>query len=258
MFATVECKDAQSGVKTFFRDLFSFPEIMFYRVHAPDGDYFYRVVATEYRGQVPLDEISEKLNKLKGSVLFDINIPCDESTGCLEFHPSRLPALLLFNSFTDYIHNLSLPPLKSSLTVFDSDGVYADIIQRAVSLFSKIEVYTKKRSLYESISRKLMDEYGISLLVSDSFSGKAPKSTVILSPGEIPFCDFFGGIIFSLCDTFPPCNCALKGEGIDLPCEYELLRPGGIDKMSFASALYEKCNVQKLGALCCKKLQIIN
>ncbi len=257
MFATVECKDPDSGFTTFFRDLFSLPEITFQRVNVPDGDDFYRVIATQYRGQIPVEAVTQKLNKLKGSVLFDISFPDDEGTRCLEFHPKRLPFLLLFNSFTDYISELGLPAEKSSLTVFDSEGAYVDVIDKAVKLFAKIELYTQRPDLYEQVSARLLDRYGATLIVRDSFSGKAPKSTVILCPDEVPFCNFFQGIIFTLCDNIPPCSCAIIGEGIDLPPVYELLRPHGIDSMSFASALFEKNNVHKLGLLSCRRLRII-
>ena len=171
MFATVEYKDADGGMKTFFRDLFTLPEIIFERQSVPFGEDFYRVTATEYRGQIPLESITEKLYKLKGSVLFDINIPTDEGTRCLEFHPERLPALLLFNSFTDYISSLGLPAVRSSLTIFDSDGIYTDVIHKAVGLFSKIEIYTIKPQLYTETVRELLDCYGISLMIKDRFSG---------------------------------------------------------------------------------------
>lgn len=257
MFATVECKDSENGFRTFFRDLFSLPEIIFQRVTVPGGDDFYRVIATEYRGQAPVEDVTEKLNKLKGSVLFDINFPDEDCTRCLEFHPEKLPKLLLFNSFTDHIVSLHLPAEKSSLTVFDEDGTYTDVMDKAVQLFARIEIYTKRPDLYKKTSERLLDRYGISLIIRDSFSGKAPKSTVILCPDEVPFCNFFQGIIFTLCDNIPPCSCAIIGEGIDLPPVYELLRPHGIDSMSFASALFEKSNVHKLGSLPCRKLRII-
>ena len=257
MFATVECKDSENNFRTFFRDLFSLPEIIFQRVTVPDADDFYRVIATEYRGQMPVTEVAEKLTKLKGSVLFDINFPDEESTRCLEFHPEKLPKLLLFNSFTDYTESLGLPAEKSSLTVFDSEGVYTDVIEKAVKLFSKIEIYTKRPDLYKRTSESLLDRYGISIIIRDSFSGKAPKSTVILCPEEVPFCNFFQGIIFTLRDNIPPCSCGIIGEGIDLPPVYELLRPHGIDSLSCASALYEKSNAHKLGSLSCRKLRII-
>ena len=257
MFATVECKDADSGIKTFFRDLFSLPEITFQRLSVPDGDDFYRVTATEYRGQIPVEDVTEKLNKLKGSVLFDVNFPCDESTRCLEFQPEKLPSMLLFNSFTDYTASLGLPAEKSSLTVFDSEGIYRDVIDKAVRLFARIEVYTKNPENYRDARERLLNSCGVSLIIRDSFSGKAPLSTVVLSPGEIPFCDFFRGIIFTLSENIPPCSCAITGEGIDLPYVYDLIRPKGIEKMRFAAALYEKSNVHKLGLLQLKKLRII-
>ena len=57
MFATVEVRDAPGGAKTFFRDLFLLPEIELIRVNVPFGEAFYRVIVTEYRGQVPVEDI---------------------------------------------------------------------------------------------------------------------------------------------------------------------------------------------------------
>lgn len=256
MFATVEVRDAAGGIKTFFRDLFALPEIELIRVNVPFGEAFYRVVATEYRGQAPVEEICEKLQRLKGSVIFEVNFPCDERTDSLEFMSPSLSAQLLFNSATEYIASLGLNALQSSLTIFDPEGIYAEKTERLVPLFSKIHVFTKNVCAYNESSRKLMDDYGLSLIISDRITGKAPDTTALICPGEVPFCNFYKGILFTNASDIPPCGCCVQGDGIELPTEYELLRPEGICRMYFASALYEKSKVTALGNLSFKKLRL--
>lgn len=257
MLATVVCKDSHNGIKGFLKDFFSQPQISLDKKSVPDGDYFYIVTVNEHHGQIPVKQAVEKLKRIKGSVIFDINFPCDENTHCLEFHPQILPSMLLFNSFIAYIKELSLSPLGSSLTVYDNNGIYADLIEKAVPLFSRIEVFTQNEAAYGKVSRFLLDEYGISLSVSSVFSGKAPKTTAVLCPENVPFSDFYNGMLFTLSSTAPPCSFKATGYGINLAPEYDLLRPAGIDKMLFACALYEKCGVKKLGRLCFNKLKII-
>lgn len=256
MFATVECRDAPVGIKGFLRDLFTLPEIELQKVSVPFGDGFYRVIVTEYRGQIPVEETVEKLKRLRESVLFETNFPCDERTQKMEFVPDEFTAQLLFNSAIDYITELKLTALKSSLTIFDPKGFYVEKIQAAVPFFSKIQVFTKEVAIYEKLSEELMEKYGLSLLVCGKFTGKAPDSTVIICPGEVPFCNFFKGIIFTNAEEAPPCGCCVRGDGVELPREYELLRPGGIGKMYFAAALFEKSGVKKLGKLSFKKMRL--
>lgn len=256
MFATVELKEGETGLRAFFRDLFSEPEIEFIRISLPEGDCFYRVLVTEHRGELPLSQLCEKLKKLKGSVIFNLDFPFYEITRCLEFHPRELPGLLLFNSLCDYISSLNLSPVKASLCIFDQKGIYPRHLERLIRLFGKIEVYTERTDLYGKAAVYLMEKYGISLPVKDFFTSRTPESTVIFSPDRLPFCDFFDGIIFTLSEKVPPCSCLIKGEGIDLPAELDLLRPGGIDKMTFACALFEKAGVTSLSRLCYKKLKI--
>ncbi len=257
MLATVECKDTPVGIKNFLCDLFRPPEIEMNRLAVPEGDAFYRVKVPVYRGEIPTYETAQKLIRLKGSVIFDINFPCDENTRCLEFHPSVLPSLLLFNTFTDYISTLKLPPVKSSLTLYDSRGIYTDIIENAVPFFSKIHIFTRETAQYAKTAARLYDSYGISLFISETPDGKPPSSDTALCADGVPFCDFYRGMLFTLDNSPPPCRCLITGEGIILPAEYELLRPSGVGSMIFASALYEKCNVKKLGTLSFKKVKII-
>ncbi|MBE6772732.1 MAG: hypothetical protein E7544_00765 [Ruminococcaceae bacterium] len=254
MLATVECKETPVGLKSFLHDLLTPFEIEANKQSVPGGDPFYRVGVPYYRGEIPTVRTAEKLKKLKGSVIFDINFPCDENTRCLEFHPSVYPSLLLFNTFTDCIPELCLPPMESSLTVYDSSGIYSQIIEKVLPFFSKIQIYTKEKPLYEKTAGILFDKYGISLVVSEAPDGKPPKSTVALCAEEVPFSDFYSGLLFTLSQKHPPSASVITAEGISLPAEYELLRPSGVGSVLFASALYEKCNVKKLGELSFKKV----
>lgn len=256
MFATVECKDAPGGFTGFVRDIFTLPEITLTRIKIPEGEWFYKVTVTEYRGQIPVEETAQRLKRLKDSVLFEVNFPCDESTEALEFSPSEFTAQLLFNTAFEYIRKLKAEPLESSLCVFDPEGYYVNKLEALVPLFSKIRVYTKSTVLYEKIACELMENYGIALTVSDSPSGKAPDCTAVICPGEVPFDNFFGGMLFTDAEKVPPCSLCIRGYDLDLPGEYELLRPSGIGRMYFAAALYEKGGVRSLGELCYKKLRL--
>ncbi len=256
MFATVECKDAPNGLRGFVRDIFTLPEIELRKVKIPSGEWFYRVIVTEYRGQIPVEETVERVKRLKKGVIFEVNFPCDERTQALEFEPSELPAQLLFNSAVNYIKELKPEPLESSLTVFDPSGFYCKKLHLLVPFFARIKVYTNEVTLYGVTAERLMADYGLSLALCDRFTGSVPDSTVIICPDEVPFCNFYKGILFTNAEENPPCGACFRGSGVDLPGEYELLRPEGIGKMHFAAALYEKGGVRSLGELSFRKLRL--
>lgn len=256
MFATVECKDREGGFTGFVKDIFTLPEMGVCRVKIPSGEWFYKVTVTEYRGQIPVQETVHKLKRFKNGVLFEVNFPCDESTVELEFAPSEFTAQLIFNSAADYVRQLKAEPVESSLCIFDDEGFYCNRLETMVPLFSKIKVYTVKASAYRKTCEELMQNYGIAVTVSDSFTGKAPDCTAAICYGEVPFGNYFRGILFTDAEKAPPCGCLVRGYDIDLPGEYELLRPNGIGRMYFAAALYEKGGVRGLGELTYKNLRL--
>ncbi len=243
-------------MKSFFRDLFFEPEIELVRVKVPFGDSFYRVTVTEYRGQVPVEEVCEKLRRLKGSVIFNLDFPTDERTEELEFESKELSSLLLYNSALEYIKNLGIPALKSSLAVFDPTGIYADHIFKAVPLFSKIQVCTGKPSAYKRTQKELMESFGMCLTVGERFTSAVKDCTAVISPDEVPFSSLYAGLFFTNAPTQPLCSYCIRGDGIALPGEYELLRPRGIASLHFAAALYEKAGVKALGEMSFKKMRL--
>lgn len=241
-------------MKGLFRDLFCEPEISIEKTDVPFGECFYHLKVKEYRGQIPVTAVREKLKRLKGGVLFSSDFPLDNTFHSLLFGETRFKARLLMNTAYGHIKNLGISPFKNSLCIFDPSGIYINDIEKLVPLFSKIEVFTLKIGDYERKAAALFEKYGIRIVVSSRFRGKVPDCTVIISPQSLPFAAYFGGMIFTNGDFIPPCGCALGGQGVTLPAEYELLRPKGIDKTDFAAALYEKSKVKALGELSYERL----
>ena len=237
MFAILQISDTN----TIFRK----PKIYSQRITTPDGEAFFTVTAEKHLGRIPWKKLESCLGILKKHMILPEDISLPEHSAITEFSPDIFTRLLLMNSAVDYITKHKDEFIYKTLTIFDEKGIYENYIEKLLLCFANIKIITNRPENYNTLSHKLMDNYGLSLLVS---SVKSYDSDVIISHHcSAPV--YFSGTVFTN-EKKPLINGKLfTGNGIILPTEYENLNTCKTESLLFASALYEKCGCSNLAHL---------
>lgn len=246
MFAQLSIKqDNRSG---FLRalDRIREPRVTDERVILSGALPFHIVKTRMYREEIPWLYVEQAAGMRCGCMLLPEGITPDEDSIITPFVPKALPKRLLANSAVTAIKKLRLRPSDVCLTVYD-DGTISDIIPKYVMLAGSIRVITDKPELYGELSEELMHSHGFSLVVGSSEDAATLDSTVIISPEYRKSLEGYRGVLFT-CDRAAPLGATvMRGRGIKLGEKLSELVAEGVDKVSFASALYEKCGLTRLG-----------
>ena len=189
------------------------------------------------------------MGKLCDSVIYKKDSAVPEECPFQRFEGYELKKKMLFNSAVNYIKSLTFDPLSQHITVFDEKAELTKEIERLVFLTNKIQIVTKEKGRYQSTAKFLMEKYGVSLIVSNSFVSAVKDSTFIISDKSDMIPIYYKGTLFTNEKKHLSFGRVLIGEGITLPIKYGELIPEGFDEMEFALALYEKCGVKQLEKL---------
>lgn len=237
MFAVLIFTKSKKKLRRFFTS----PEISSQRIELSSGDCFFLVRAEKRGDKLPLKKLESALGILRKNVLLPRGISLPPESGIMLCSSDILPRLMLMNSAVAYLKERRL----ESLAVFDERGLYPSYMKSLAALVREVAVVTQHKEKYEAEARSLMKSCGVSLKVTQKplYDCEAVISFSCLVPSE------FEGIVFS-CERPMGLSCRIiSGNDILLPREYESLRPAEIERVPFASALYEKAGVTDLGSL---------
>lgn len=236
MFAVLQTAESKS--------VFSRSKIHSRRITLPSGEAFFIVYVSCRKNNIPWKKLERCLGVLRKDILLPDDIKIADKVNVTAFEPGILPGIILMNTAADYMLK-NKPFMCGSLTVIDEKGTYQSYIEKLIKCFSSIKVITPKASEYEDVARRLLEDYGFSLLVSDEDSF---ESDVIISENcNVP--SYYSGKVMSIKKKYIMNAEVFTGSGIELPEEYEKLCPDNIDRLLFASALYEKCGVKEMSSL---------
>ena len=244
MFTALELSEEN---KKGFRSLSRFfrkTKVGIEKIELKNGKAFYICKAETRKGKIPWEEI-EAVSPVKTFLLPDC------VTGKLPFEvwkPKKLPQLMLFNSAVEYIREKAFPPTKTQITVVDKEGRYVNLLKNMINLASQITVITTDES-YRNLSRELLNDYGVSLIIREELGGEKVGNGFLFdySGESVPLS--YKGTVFSREKKYLLNGKSLTPGGFDLPDEYEKLIIPKINKLHFASALFELCNVKELQSL---------
>ena len=199
--------------------------------------------------EVDTGKIYSLLGRCAGRVIVcGGNIAEDEKVK--KFEPRILPSVMLFNSAVDYIKKCGLPPEKTSVAVMDFDGFQKDKLSLLVPLASRIKVITGDPEKFSAVRRRLYDDWGLVLTVTENVN-EAGGCTFVIAP-RTEKNDFDGGCLLYRNEHSGNTVC-LSGSGVTLPDDISKVLPP-CDPLLFASALYELCGATRLSELCFDRL----
>lgn len=245
LFTIVEISENKVSKWKSFLQRFTRPEVSVSEENLPNGKCFYICNAKIHRGKIPWREIK----RLSSTENYLLPLSLNDDTEIKEYTPVELPQIMLFNSAVSYIEKQNLSPSKTHVTVVDKKGLHVEKIRSLVKLASSVTVITDEDIRYTELSDELFDSYGISLIIRSEFYTDSAKNSFLFDfDGEnVPLS--YNGTVFSKTKMHLLNGKALTPGGFYLPSEYERLLRKDINKLYFASALYELCGVNELSLL---------
>ena len=237
MFAVLQLSEPKNKLKR--------GRITSQRIALPSGGAFFVVSVEKSFGKIPWKKLEKSLGILRKDVLLPKGTLIPEGVNITAFSAQLFPRILLMNSAAEYIAKNKSDFIPGSLCIFDEMGIYLTYIERLMNCFSLIKIVTDKRAEYEGLSQQLLENYGLSLVISNKAS--ACGDAVISHECRVPV--WFNGTLFTNEKKHLMNTRAFSGSEICLPEFYEGLRPDNINKLLFASALYEKCGEKALANL---------
>lgn len=245
MFATVEFYMPEETLKAKVRRLFRSPEIITEKVHLPENEYFYKIKMPLHKGAVPYDKLRRISSGLCDGLIFPVGFRCEDTLGIKIYSSRYFRETVLFNTAVSLIKESVFQPSETLITLVDGRGVLACEISRIVPYANEIRIITDNIRAYEFASNRIMNEYGLSLLVTDKLSSIGNEGIVISCDSSfIPL--YFKGLVLTAQKRFLPFARVLTGEGIRADEKYRELCPEGFDEEAFLSALCEVCFVKEL------------
>lgn len=244
MFTVLELIEEQKKGFLDFSKIFRKPKLEITETDLGNGKNFYVCRAEVRKGKIPLREIE----KVSPSGLFLLPPNISEAHQLQVFTPNRLPQIMLFNTAVDYIKEKALPPTKTQITIIDREGIYVDKFKEIIKLASHITVITSD-DRYRNLSDELLSAFGLSLIIRKEFYDDKAENQFLFDYNAESIPLSYKGIAFSREKKHLMSGKTLTPGGFNLPEEYENLRNKNINKLHFASALYELCEVKELSAL---------
>lgn len=254
MFVTVQIQPSSGKIKDKIRDLFYPPIVQMQQIQVPNAKSFYIIQANKYRGIIPWHTIETTAAKYKNRVLISPMQKIPEDIMLSKYKSKVLKSRLLFNSAVKVLDTMALEPVDMYACVVDENAYMVDLVENLMSYVAGIRVITNCFFEYENLAKKLMQEYGISVVISSKIDDTILSSTVIISneSSQIPL--IYSGILFTNEKKSLLNGKALVGYDIVLPTYIDKICPKGIEKLEFAAALYELCGADDIGSLQFKKM----
>lgn len=243
MFATVEFYERKKGFKESVKRFFTGDRITGERISLPESEYFYNLKVPVHKGRIP----EERLKKTAAAFTDGLIFPGDyrNEGGIKTYTSSYFRELLLFNSAVSLFRQTVTEPAGTLITLIDKRGVLHTQADRLVSFAGEIRVITDNVRAYEARAARLMEEYGLSLFVSNKLTA-IPERGIIISLHSDAVPVYFKGLLITGEKRLLPFARVLTGEGIRAKGGYEALCPEGISMTEFLSALCEVCFVKEL------------
>lgn len=210
---------------------------------AVGNTYFYILNAISYNGKIKWKTVLKAVPNRPGSIITDKRISFPNTCNFKPYDTSAYFNTLYFNLFRSCLRHC--PPSRSNLAIIDKEGRLFNEALTLLKQAATVFVVTANRQRYLAVNETAANLYGAELIIVDNIS-PIMSCTAVFAP--------FGTSGYGSLRAHPFLFAPKQGvwfcsEDIFLPPDIERLRPGGVDKLEFAAALYEKCQIHSLLSL---------
>lgn len=222
------------------------PPLLIERIALPGAFSFYRMTVRPRGSVLPWNAVAAAAGSLRGRFLLPKGVTAPEGSGVGVFVPEKLPLFLLLNLAADVLAHRKVQ--AADVTVLDPAGVLSGRVERLVPFAGTLRVLTARPERYAEVRRSLLEEAGLSLCLAPP-TAPLPERGVLLSLSAERVPRTFGGLLITGENRLFLHGETFAGRDVLLPPELEALRPPGIDRVQFASALEECCALPGLREL---------
>lgn len=246
MFAVLKILENEKGFLAKLKFRFNPPEPKLLRVNVAGGAPFYYLEIYENQCGENYNEIVYALGRCSEYLVLCGNYTLPENKLLGVYRPAKLPQLLLMNSAVSFLDKLKYDKTEFGIGIVDMRGDYTAFVEDFVNRAASVRVVTECPERYEPVREKLFDEWGFSLVVSESYS-LIKDCDLTVSPETNTQRLYNRSIVYF--DREKKLRNVYKAGQFSIPEEYKKIMPEGVDPLIFASALYELCGVKPIREL---------
>lgn len=209
-----------------------------------------RITYVSRRNSINWDNVYTRAGYEAKCLVCDDSIRLPPESGLIRFRDKSLEKRMTENFAYSVLCEMGNPQ-NISVAFFDADGSRSDFAESLSQITDNFIVVTGDKNRYAQISRRLMEEQGISLVITNKLR-RMEDSRLIIAPSKIRRELKIGSKAVVLTGDAPCCN--MNGQcyfnfRIDLPDRYKNLVTGEIDPMYLASSLYSRGRQYNLGSI---------
>lgn len=203
---------------------------------------FYKIEAEEKRGLLPWEEIERLCGTLSKKAVLPKNIKGKETTKIKPYESQMFLEKALLRMSCEILKEKRAQNL--SITLFDKKGILQKETEGLVPFSRSLCVVTDKAQNYEKAQQQLIMKYGLSLKVRHDGENAACLSDVLIAPYDFPIS--FSETLFTLKKGRSLAKKIYVLKDISLPTFYNEILGENTDRLLFASALYEICDIKEM------------
>lgn len=241
MFAVLKIKKNETNIFTKIKLFFRPVEPELSRVEVKGAMPFYYLEIYENQCGEYFEIIPQLLGRCAHNLIVCDKYLLPKNQNIDYFRPKKLPQIALINTAVDFLKTNVSDKAHFSLALIDENAIFTDFIYLFIEYASTINVLTNHPDKYESVAGELYNEWGVSLVITPSYS-LIEDCNLIICPSKNNIKEYSQTIVFK--NNFQ--KKVYTVEEIDLPEKYNEIKPNGVDNLIFASALYELCGADDL------------
>lgn len=260
MFAVLQIEKGQEeGIFARFLHKMKKRTILTRTVQTKLGEY---LLVTTYSEQINWDKVAQITGRAGRNLVLPRRIQLPQGCPVRRFEPDAFRLQVLLNTCVDVIRHTKLPLYRKIVTLVDQDGAYTQFVPDLLCYCMTVKVVTAAQERYGTLSEKMMEELGASIVVTDHMEGSDGSMLIIAPDAEQAVQVAQPVAVITAGDIDRPALCKLVGDlRIQPKGDLAACVPKEIDALDFAAAMcqlsgWHAGNRLAAGMLRCKNNQL--